>query len=111
MFDKVNVMKIFFSEIDLLSTCNRGVYSQDGQLCLEFTAEFFTNLALRNLEPCFVEPTLKITGLYCLIQYTKGIALNLAAPCKFKTLMKLLNMVNHSQKKFLTSVIKTVIHS
>ena len=50
LFDKVNVMKTFFSfsEIDRLSTCNLGLYSQDWQLCSDFITEFFTNVALRN---------------------------------------------------------------
>ena len=39
---------LFFVEIDHLSTCNFVTYSQDWQLCSEFTAEFFTNAALRN---------------------------------------------------------------
>ena len=61
IFDEVNVMKTFY---DRLWTCNLGIYSLDWQLCSEFTAEFFTNVTLRNLCPCFVEPTLRITGLY-----------------------------------------------
>ena len=48
LFDKVNVMKTFVSEIDRLSTCNLGIYSQDWQICSEFTADFFTNVTLGN---------------------------------------------------------------
>ena len=48
LFDEVNVMKTFFLEIDRLSTCYLGIYSQDWQLCSEFAAKFFTNVALRN---------------------------------------------------------------
>ena len=48
ILDKVNVMKTFFLESDRLSTSNHGIYSQGWQLCSVFTAEFFTNVALRN---------------------------------------------------------------
>ena len=48
IFDKVNVMKIFFLKIYRLSTCNFGIYLQDWQLCSEFTAESLGNVALGN---------------------------------------------------------------
>ena len=47
-FDKVNVMKTFFLEMDHLLTCNLGIYLQDKQLCSEFIEKFFTDVALQN---------------------------------------------------------------